>query len=81
MEDITLKAKDIPGGYALCFNSDWADKDHCLHYLAQQLVADKKNKGMAVYPTAWQNGKCRCFREKKLVQNAWGFSQLYRNVP
>ena len=25
--------------------------------------------------------KCRCFREKKLVKKAWGFTRLYDNVP
>ena len=81
MEEKELKAKDIPGGYALCFNSNCADKEKCLHYLAQQLVADESYKGQAVYPAAWRGGKCRCFKEKKLVKNAWGFSQLYRNLP
>ena len=37
--------------------------------------------GSAVYPTAWEDGKCRCFREKKLVKKAWGFTKLYDNVP
>ena len=80
MEDIKLKAKDIPGGYALCFNSDCVDKEKCMHYQAQ-LVAGERDKGAAVYPSAWKDGKCRCFSEMKLVQNAWGFSQLYRNIP
>ena len=81
MDNNELKAKDIPSGYALCFNSDCEKKDCCLHYLAQQLVGDEYNKGQAVYPAAWKDGKCRCYHEKKLVQKAWGFSQLYRNLP
>ena len=81
MEEKELKSKDIPSGYALCFNSDCADKDTCLHYLAKLLKGGERNKGWAIYPTAWQNGKCSCYNEKRLVQNAWGFSKLYRNVP
>ena len=81
MKDIKLNVKDIPSGYALCFNSDCADKDKCLHYQAKLLMADRCYKGQAVYPVAWQGGKCRCYNEKKLVQKAWGFSQLYRNIP
>ena len=81
MEEKELKVNDIPSGYALCFNSDCEKKDSCLHYLTQQLVGDEYNKGQAVYPKAWQSGKCHCYNEKKLVQKAWGFSQLYRNVP
>ena len=81
MEEKELKAKDIPGGYALCFNSDCAKKNTCMHYLAKQLKGCERNNGQAVYPTAWQDGKCSCYKEKKLVQNAWGFSQLYCNLP
>ena len=80
MEDIKLKAKDIPGGYALCFNSECDNKEKCMHYQAQ-LVAEERYKGSAVYPAAWRDGKCRCYNEKKLVKKAWGFSQLYRNLP
>ena len=32
MEERELKAKDIPWGYALCFNSECTDKDKCMHY-------------------------------------------------
>ena len=80
MEDIKLKAKDIPGGYALCFNSECDNKEKCMHYQAQ-LVAEERDKGSAVYPAAWKDGKCRCYSEKKLVKKAWGFSLLYRNLP
>ena len=81
MKDIKLNVKDIPSGYALCFNSDCAEKDKCLHYQAKLLKAENCYKGQAVYPAAWQDGKCSCYNEKKLVQKAWGFSQLYRNIP
>ena len=80
MEEKELKAKDIPMGYELCFNSGCADKDKCMHYQAMLLTSADRYKGQAVFPTAWQNGKCRCFREKKLVKKAWGFSGLYKNV-
>ena len=81
MKEIKLNVKDIPSGYALCFNSDCAEKDKCLHYQAKLMKAENCYKGQAVYPAAWQDGKCSCYNEKKLVQKAWGFSQLYRNIP
>ena len=81
MEEKELKVNDIPSGYALCFNSDCADKDTCLHYQAMLLKGDEYNRGQAIYPKAWQSGKCSCYNEKRLVQNAWGFSQLYCNIP
>ena len=33
----------------------------------------RKYYGSAVFPLAWKDGKCKCFREKKLVNKAWGF--------
>lgn len=80
MEEKELKAKDIPMGYELCFNSGCADKDTCMHYQAMLLTSADRYKGQAVFPTTWQGGKCRCYREKKLVKKAWGFSGLYKNV-
>ena len=80
MEEKELKAKDIPMGYELCFNSACADKDKCMHYQAMLLTSADRYKGHAVFPTAWQSGNCRCYREKKLVKKAWGFSGLYKNV-
>ena len=38
MEERELKAEDIPMGYPLCFNSECADKDKCMHYQARLLM-------------------------------------------
>ena len=68
-------------GYPLCFNNECTKKDCCMHYQARLLMPDDRYTGSAVFPTAWQNGACKCFREKRLVRKAWGFSHLYDNVP
>ena len=82
METKELKAKDIPMGYALCFNDACNRKDTCMHYLAQVLTSHQdQHIGQAIYPTAWQKGDCPCYCEKKLIKKAWGFSNLYDNVP
>ena len=81
MEEKELKAKDIPWGYPLCFNNECEDKDRCMHYQAWLLMPKDRYSGSAVYPTAWEDGQCRCFQEKKLVKKAWGFTRLYDNVP
>ena len=44
-------------------------------------MPDSRYTGSAVFPTAWQNGECKCFREKRLVRKAWGFNHLYDNIP
>ena len=81
MEEKELKANDIPWGYPLCFNDGCADKDKCMHYQAMLLMPKDRYSGSAVFPTAWENGQCRCFRVKRRVTKAWGFSKLYHNVP
>jgi hypothetical protein len=68
MEEKVLTAKDIPWRYPLCFNNECADKDRCMHYQAWLLTPKDKFSGAAVYPTAWEDGQCRCFQEKKLVK-------------
>ena len=52
-----------------------------MHHLARLMKSDGRDIGQAVYPTAWQDGECRCFSEKKLVKKAWGFSKLYDKIP
>lgn len=81
MEEKELTAKDIPMGYPLCFNNECAQKGKCMHYQARLLMPKSRYYGSAVFPTAWEDGECRCFREKKLVTKAWGFTRLYDNVP
>ena len=82
MENTELKAKDIPMGYARCFNDACNRKGNCMHYHARLLTGkQERHLGQAVYPTAWQDGECKYFREKRFVQKAWGFTHLYDNVP
>ena len=79
--DKELKFENIPYGYSVCFNGDCALRETCMHYLAGQLQPANRYSGHAIYPMAWKSGTCQSYREKKLVKKAWGFSQLYKNVP
>ena len=76
-----LESKNIPWGYELCFNENCQLRDKCLHYQAYLVKSQEYLSGPAIYPEAWKNGQCRCFKEMQLVQKAWGFSQLYKNLP
>lgn len=73
--------KNIPSGYAVCFNGDCQQRDRCLHYLAYVQNAPDRLKGPAVLPAAWAGGHCQCFGERIQVRVAWGFNGLYKNVP
>lgn len=81
MDEKKLTYKDIPTGYPLCFNEACTKKASCMHYQARLLLPEGCHQGAAIYPTAWQNGACEYFREKKYIQKAWGFTKLYDNVP
>jgi len=76
-----LEYKNIPYGYELCFNEKCQLRDKCMHYQAYLLKPDERLGGPTVYPSAWKEGNCQRFNEVKLVKKAWGFSQLYKNVP
>ena len=52
-----------------------------MHYQARLLMPEDRYHGSAVFSTAWQDETCKCFREKRLVQKAWGFTHIYDNVP
>lgn len=79
MEEKKLVFEDAPWNYSLCFNSECKKCDLCLDYLIGPLVPEDYYTGNAVYPSAWKDGDCRCFREKKIVKFAWGFNNLYAN--
>ena len=81
MEENILTYQDVPAKFPLCFNGDCAKKACCMHYQAGLLLPEGRQHGPAIYPTAWQDGECKCFREKRLVQKAWGFTHIYDNVP
>ena len=81
MEEKILTYQDIPMGYPLCFNDECAKKACCMHYQARLLLPKGIHKGSAIYPTAWKDGECKYFREKRFVKKAWGFTHLYDNVP
>ena len=76
-----LESKNIPYGYALCFNESCPLRDKCLHYQAYLLKPADRIGGPAIYPDAWKNGQCQRFNEAKQVQKAWGFTHIYNNVP
>ena len=76
-----IQSKDIPFGYQLCFNEECPLRNKCLHYQAYLLKGEDRLGGPAIYPEAWKDGPCQRFNEAKLGQRAWGFSQIYRNVP
>ena len=76
-----LQKENIPWEYAVCFNEACQLREKCLHYQAYLLQSKDQLSGQAVMPSAWKDGQCQCFCEDKPVKKAWGFSNIYDNVP
>ena len=81
MKEKELTYQEVPTRFPLCFNHECAKNACCMHYQAGLLLPDDCHHGPAIYPTAWRNGECKYFREKRLVLKAWGFTHLYDNLP
>ena len=76
-----LESKNIPWGYAVCFNETCQLREKCMHYQAYLLQPKDQLSEHAMLPSAWQDGPCQRYCEKKLIKKAWGFSHIYNNVP
>ena len=76
-----LQNKNIPYGYALCFNKACQLRETCMHYQAYLFQPKDQLSGHTILPSAWQNGPCKRYCEVKLIKKAWGFNNIYMNVP
>lgn len=76
-----LQETNIPSGYALCFNETCQLREKCLHYQAYLLQPKERLSGPAILPSAWKSGECQRYCEEKLIKKAWGFCNIYKNVP
>ena len=76
--------KDVPNGWALCFNDNCTQHADCLRHIAGNVAeqeAPKENmKAVCVTPIAYRDGSCKMFAEVKTERMAWGFSHLYDQV-
>lgn len=78
--DQTLTFRKAPGNYELCFNEQCSLHEQCMHYQMWLMRPRHLKGGPAVYPSAWEDGECVSFRDKKLVRMAYGFNGLYKNM-
>ncbi len=67
-------------GMAYCFNSVCPMTDKCFRFIAGRYKSPEQTKGNAVYPDALQDGKCGHFITPRIINAAWGFNSLYREV-
>ena len=69
------------GNFLMCFNSDCAMRNECLRYAVGQQIAQKRKWGLTVFPTVLHDEQCEYFQKNEQVKLAYGFHQLYTNIP
>lgn len=78
--DIKINYDDVPLSWKHCFYEACPMKAECLHYQTGKVLPDYKNFGMAIYPNALKDGKCRFFKEIRIINAAWGFNTIFQEV-
>jgi hypothetical protein len=81
MQEKEVVFSETTGNFLMCFNDDCAMHKECLRYAVGQQIAQKRNWGLTVFPTALHDGQCEYFQKNEQVVLAYGFHQLYANIP
>ena len=80
MTNETFNFDCVPSSYTLCFNSSCPLSQQCMRHLAGQHVPDHLTRGMAIYPNAFADGKCKYFKQIRVMRAARGFGDIFANV-
>lgn len=73
-----------PASYAHCFRTDCASAETCLRALAARDLNDRENTVRIVNPRLADpagKGACSFFHEAKIVQVAYGFMNMLKQIP
>ena len=80
MEKMNFNWKDVPEGWALCFNSECPLHEHCLRWQAAQLAPPELTVTRCVTPRALTGDRCVHFASMEPQTVAYGFSTIYQRV-
>lgn len=78
--DFKIDYAEVPLSWKNCFNENCPMKADCLRYLTGEAIPEDKEFGMAIYPKALKENKCRFFKEIRVIKAAWGFNTLFHEV-
>jgi len=78
--DLSIEFSEVPSRWQLCFCDGCPRHSECLRYAVGQIVPSDLTWGPAIYPTAYQNGSCKHFKEVRIVRDACGFKHLFSEV-
>ena len=80
MENINLKWKDVPNGWALCFNRDCPLRENCLRWIVGLMAPDDLTVSRCVMPHALKDGRCIHYATAEKQRYARGFTTIYDKV-
>ncbi|MBP3286524.1 MAG: hypothetical protein J6M15_06265 [Prevotella sp.] len=80
MSEINFSWKDVPSGWALCFNQSCPLHEHCLRYQAGVLAPPDLTVTRCVTPRVLTGERCKVYASMEPVKMARGFSTIYQNV-
>ncbi len=80
LSDANFIRSIVRPGMAYCFNNACPMTDKCFRFIAGKHKDSKLTKGNAIYPDALKDGKCEHFITPRIIEAAWGFKSLYREV-
>ena len=80
MSEINFSWKDVPSGWALCFNQSCPLHEHCLRFQAGVLAPPDLTVTRCVTPRALTGERCKVFTSMEPTKMARGFSTIYQKV-
>ena len=80
MEKTNLNWKDVPNGWALCFNNECPQHETCLRWHAGLLAPQEMTVARCITPRALTGKECACFASMDPQRFAYGFSTIYDRV-
>lgn len=76
-----IKDGNIPRNWLYCFNSGCQHHEECIRFRSTVALSGSRTWGNAVYPAALHaDGSCEHFKQLRIVRQAWGFNQLFKDV-
>lgn len=80
MSEINFSWKDVPSGWALCFNQSCPLHEHCLRYQAGVLAPPDLTVTRCVTPRVLTGERCKVFTSMEPTKMARGFTTIYQKV-
>ena len=80
-QNVVFNYADAPKSWRNCFNDTCPKAEECMHHLTGKNIPDNLTCGDTVYPNACKDGKCRYFKQIRVMRGAYGFNAILSQFP